>query len=50
MDENKVVFSEELEAKYDNYIRVTARIVKAGVTKTEAEDILIDIGKKIAEE
>lgn len=50
MDENKVVFSEELEAKYDNYIRVTARTVKAGVTKTEAEDILIDIGKKIAEE
>lgn len=50
MDENKVVFSEELEAKYDNYIRVTARTVKAGVTKTEAENILIDIGKKIAEE
>lgn len=50
MDENKVVFSEELEAKYDNYIRVIARTVKAGVTKTEAEDILIDIGKKIAEE
>lgn len=50
MDENKVVFSEELEAKYDNYIRVTARTVKAGITKTEAEDILIDIGKKIAEE
>lgn len=50
MDENKVVFSEELEAKYDNYIRFTARTVKAGVTKTEAEDILIDIGKKIAEE
>lgn len=50
MDENKVVFSEELEAKYDDYIRVTARTVKAGVTKTEAEDILIDIGKKIAEE
>lgn len=50
MDENKVVFSEELEAKYDNYIRVIARTVKAGVTKTEAENILIDIGKKIAEE
>lgn len=50
MDDNKVVFNEELEAKYDAYIRDTAKRVKAGVTKTEAEDILIEIGKKIAEE
>ena len=50
MDDNKVVFNEELEAKYDGYIRDTAKRVKAGVTKTQAEDILIEIGKKIAEE
>ena len=50
MDDNKVVFSAELEARYDAYIRETAKRVKAGVTKTEAEDILIEIGKKIAEE
>lgn len=50
MDSNKVVFSAELEAKYDSYIREIVKRVKAGVTKAEAEDILIDIGNKIAEE
>lgn len=49
MDSNKVVFSKELEAKYDDYIRDTAKKVKSGVTKTEAENILIEIGEKIAE-
>lgn len=49
MNENKVVFDEALEAKYDGYIKDTAKKVKAGVTKTEAEDLLIEIGKKLTE-
>lgn len=49
MDDNKVVFDEALEAKYDSYIKDTAKKVKAGVTKTEAENILIDIGNKLEE-
>ena len=50
MNEDKVVFDEALEKKYDSYIKDIAKKVKAGVTKKEAEDLLIEIGKKIEEQ
>lgn len=49
MDEDKKVFDEALEAKYDSYIKECSKKVKAGITKAEAEDMLIEIGKKIEE-
>lgn len=49
MNEDKVVTDEALEAKYDPFIKATVKRVKAGLTKTEAEDLLIEIGDKIAE-
>ena len=49
MDENNTVFDSDLEAKYDSYIKSVAKKVKAGVTKTEAEDLQIEIGEKLAE-
>lgn len=49
MDENKKVFDEALEAKYDQYVKDTVRKIKAGLKKSEAEEILIEIGKKITE-
>lgn len=49
MDEDKKVFDEALEAKYDSYIKETHKKVKAGITKKEAEDLLIEIGKKVNE-
>lgn len=50
MDENKVVTNETLEARYDTFIKNTVKRVKAGLTKTEAENLLIEIGEKIVEE
>lgn len=50
MNEDKVVTDEALEAKYDPFVKATVKRVKAGLTKTEAEDLLIEIGKKITEE
>ena len=49
MNEDKVVTDEALEAKYDPFVKATVKRVKAGLTKTEAEDLLIEIGDKIAE-
>lgn len=49
MNEDKVVIDEALEAKYDPFVKATVKRVKAGLTKTEAEDLLIEIGDKIAE-
>lgn len=50
MNEDKVVTDEALEAKYDPFVKEVTRKVKAGkLTKTEADDILIEIGEKIAE-
>lgn len=49
MNDDKVVTDEALEAKYDPFIKATVKRVKAGLTKTEAEDLLIEIGDKIAE-
>lgn len=49
MDENKKVFDEALEAKYDKYVKDIVRKIKAGLKKSEAEEILIEIGKKITE-
>ena len=34
---------------YESYVGASVKKVKAGLTKTEAEDLLIEIGKKIAE-
>ena len=40
----------ELEAKYSKFIKSSLKKIKSGkLTKTEAEDLLIEIGKKIAE-
>ena len=51
MNEDKVVTDEALEAKYDPFVKEITRKVKTGkLTKTEAEDLLIEIGEKIAEE
>ena len=49
MDDDKKVFNEELEAKYDSYIQECSKKIKAGITKAEAEDLLIEIGQKVAE-
>lgn len=49
MDKDKKVFDEALEAKYEPYVKDTLKKIKAGMTKTEAEDKLIDIGKKLEE-
>ena len=35
--------------EYEDYIRATVKKLKKGVTKPEAEEILIEIGKKIEE-
>lgn len=50
MDENKKVFDEAMEERYDAFIRKSAKAVKNGLTKTEAEDLLIEIGNKLNEE
>lgn len=50
MNEAKVVTDEALEAKYDPFVKETTKKVKAGtLTKSEADDLLIEIGDKIAE-
>lgn len=50
MNEDKVVTDEALEAKYDPFVKDTTKKVKAGtLTKSEADDLLIEIGDKIAE-
>lgn len=50
MNEDKVVTDEALEAKYDPFVKETTKKVKAGtLTKSEADDLLIEIGDKIAE-
>ncbi len=50
MNSDKVVTDENLEAKYDPYVKEITKKVKAGkLTKSEADDILIEIGNKIAE-
>lgn len=35
--------------KYEGYVKDTVSRMKAGLTKTEAEDLLIEIGKKVEE-
>lgn len=35
--------------KYEDYVKTTVTRMKAGLTKTEAEDLLIEIGNKIEE-
>ena len=50
MDEDKKVFDEAMEERYDAFIRKSAKAVKNGLTKTEAEDLLIEIGNKLNEE
>lgn len=35
--------------KYEGYVKETVSRMKAGLTKTEAEDLLIEIGKKVEE-
>ena len=35
---------------YEAYITACVKRLKAGVTKTEAEDLLIEIGEKVAEQ
>lgn len=37
------------DEKYEDFIRSTLKLIKVGLTKKEAEDLLIDIGDKIAE-
>ena len=37
------------DEKYEDYIRACMKKIKAGITKTEAEDLLIEIGKKVEE-
>lgn len=39
----------EKDEKYEPYIKETIKKIKAGMTKTEAEDRLIEIGNKVAE-
>lgn len=34
---------------YESYIGASVKRLKAGITKTEAEDLLIEIGNKVAE-
>ena len=49
MTEDKVVTDETLADKYDPFVKATVKRVKAGLSKTEADDLLIEIGEKIAE-
>ena len=37
------------DGDYEKYIGASVKRLKAGITKTEAEDLLIEIGKKVAE-
>lgn len=37
------------DEKYEDYIRACMKKIKAGLTKTEGEDLLIEIGKKVEE-
>jgi hypothetical protein len=37
------------DEKYEPYIREVLKKIKAGINKTEAEDLLIEIGNKVAE-
>ena len=37
------------DEKYEDYIRACMKKIKAGITKTEGEDLLIEIGKKVEE-
>ncbi len=37
------------DEKYEDYIRASIKKIKAGITKTAAEDMLIEIGEKIEE-
>lgn len=44
------ITNSELEVKYSKFIKSSLKKIKSGkLTKTEAEDLLIEIGKKIAE-
>ena len=49
MDADMKVTDEELEKKYSGYIKSIAKKVKSGITKAEADAILVEIGKKIVE-
>lgn len=49
MDKDNVVFDDELEKKYSKFIRATVKRVKDGLTKSEADALLIEIGDKVAE-
>lgn len=35
--------------KYESYVTETVKRLKTGLKKTEAEDLLIEIGKKVEE-
>lgn len=37
------------DSKYEDFVTKTVKIIKAGLTKTEAEDLLIEIGNMIEE-
>lgn len=47
--EDKKVFDEEKESKYEPFIKASVKALKTGITKKEAEDLLIEVGNKIAE-
>ena len=49
MDKDNVVFDDDLEKKYSKYISATVKKVKQGLTKSEADALLIEIGEKVAE-
>lgn len=49
MDKDNKVFDDDLEKKYSKYISATVKKVKQGLTKSEADALLIEIGEKVAE-
>lgn len=49
MDKDNVVFDDDLEKKYSKYISATVKKVKQGLTKSEADALLIEIGEKVVE-
>lgn len=49
MDKDNVVFDDNLEKKYSKFIRSAVKRVKDGLTKSEADDLLIEIAEKVVE-
>ena len=37
------------DESYEDYVTASVKRLKAGITKTEAEDLLIEIGNKVEE-